>query len=173
MRKARVCPNSNLWNSPSGGWKGSPNTFPGNSGFGFDEWLTAHSMRSPLPWMKPNTDYYIAFIQAYKKQRPGFRDDLELFTINPNGTRLLVGTIKDCVRLSHSEAASLHTALVHSGAITLMQGFVNRYCPRHQPLHLMPPEEMINACFESTMINFQQPPIPTHHNHSRYSILYR
>lgn len=173
MRKARVCLNSNLWNSPSGGWKGSLNTFPGNSGFGFDEWLTAHPMRSPLPWMKPNTDYYISFIQSYKKQRPGFRDDIELFTIDPNGTRLIVGEIKDCIRLNQSETVLLHSALMLSGKIANMQAIINRYSFRHQSLHLMPPEDLINVCFESSMINFQKTPIPAHYSHSRYSILYR
>ncbi|MBY0409568.1 MAG: hypothetical protein K2Q97_05435, partial [Burkholderiaceae bacterium] len=67
--------------------------------------------------MKPNTDYSIVFIQSYKTQRPGFRDDLELFTIDPQGTRLLVGSIKDCVRLSASESAFLHAALNANGAL--------------------------------------------------------
>ena len=173
MRKARVCPNSNLWNSPSGGWKGSKNTFPGKTGFGFDEWLTAHQIQNALPWMKPNIDYSIAFIQSYKKQRPGFRDDLELFTIDPHGTRLLVGSIQDCVRLSAFEAASLRATLNANGALALMQNIVNQYYPAHQPLNFIQPEDMINACFESSMIQFHQTPNSVQHSHSRYSILYR
>lgn len=182
-RKARLCPSSNHWTSPSGGWKG-PNgtTFAALSGFGFDEWLSAtHNQVSNLfLWMPKNVVYCIAFIQAYKKKQPGFCSSLELFIIDQNRTRLVVGTLQSCRRLSPSESHTAFNLFNGNGALATMQGHITPvpapfYPPLvpHVPLVTIPdPEDIFNCCFQLTDLALLPNPVIANHNHKMYSILY-
>ena len=186
VRKARLCLNSTFWSNPSGGWKGPygrlPWTFPAGHGFGFEEWLTANSVTNLFSWMTRDTRYRIAFIQAYRNQQPNFIAPLELFIIDGNRIRRIVGTIQSCRRLSPAESAAAFNLFNGNGVLAAMQGQITPVpAPFHIPLvpHLPlagmghNPEEIFNCCFQiADLALLRQPYPPANHNFHRYTILY-
>jgi hypothetical protein len=190
-RIARLCPSTNNWTGPSGGWKGpAGTTFPAKYGFGFDEWLNANQVMNLFPeWMTENVTYCIAFIQAYKKQRPGFCAPVELFIIDQNHERLVVGTLKSCRRLSTAESDQAFNFFSKNGVLAAMQGQITPvpapYWPRlgvHPPLTSLAQhtQEMFNCCFQLSELTLlataRHPAIHNYrkyNNLKRYSSLYR
>ena len=93
----RVCWNDKGWRLPAGR-AGNDSGYAGRARFGHEEWLFNFS------WTVGGFHY--AFLQPVNKvrdRRAGESLDLLLWTIDPNGHRLQVGTITDCKILTAEE----------------------------------------------------------------------
>jgi hypothetical protein len=122
--------------------------------------------------MKQGLPYCIGFVQAFRRQKPGFITDVDLFVIDQAKNRLKVGEIKNCRRLTNNEANSLHTLFQNTGVLASMQTQLSTFAPAYPSLAAQPAEEVINVAYAKSDISFQANATPVGHTYSRYSILY-
>jgi hypothetical protein len=167
MRYARICRSTNGWTQPSGTNRGRGNAFPAVNGFGFEEWIMA------TPTMNSGSlqGLRLGFIQGYKRQKPGFIDDVTLYYMDDQGNRISAISISNCRRLSPSEATQGYTYYTASGFVTIM----------HQQLASLnlnaPPNtwglDVFNVVFNPEDATLLMPQQNCASGHTYYTHLYR
>lgn len=169
MRYARVCTNTNGWRHPSNGSKGGKNSFPGQNGFGFEEWL----LGCPIIQGNYLNGMQVGFIQAYKKQNPNFQDDITLYYLDSQLNRISAIQINQCRRLTQQESAYVvaqYSASNNGFMSTMKNQLANLNLNFPQNLQ---PLDMFNVVFNPNSAFLVSPQKLCPRGHTYYTHLYR
>jgi len=166
MRYARICPNTNNWIKPSGGYKGPPRTFPGNNSYGYEEWI----MGAPTITGGPLNGLRAGFIQGFGGRNSISPEDVTLFYMQ-NGVKFSALTISKCRKITNSEALDVYNYYVAIGFFSQMQSDLNAV-----GLAMLPFASEINifnVVFKPSDIVVCSPQTVFLNWFPRYSILYK
>jgi hypothetical protein len=146
----RVCWNDKGWRLPAGK-TGSDGGYAGRSRFGHEEWL--------LNFAWTIAGYHYAFLQPVNRVRDtkaGESVNLLLWTIDPAGNRLQVGTIDDCKILTAEERIGALLEHKKRGWFRQMQQDVQAVAGKAEELEW---DDLFNVRFRREDARVFDPPI--------------
>jgi hypothetical protein len=178
-RVTRLAYNTSGWTRPTSEARESEgsDTYNGQYGFGHEDWLFRNE------WVIDGWRY--AFIQGFNKSNrllvaAGEPVDVTLFTVRPDKTRLLVGTIQQAEALNDTQAHEAVEAFRDRGWIDLMRSEIARAGGDASALEMSKQaKHVLNVRFRIENCQLYSPPqtIPATdgiyaHGRARYSLQY-
>lgn len=143
LRFARLCWNTADWERPTASASEAPDSFFSKQGFGHEEWLMRtdwllHGYSGAEGDQRSYRYTHLTPCMPSRQAERGVHHDLLLYTLRPDGMRLLVGLVRDVLLIDHDEAAWAAVQFSAKGWLESMRRDLDDQAIRYDPATLDP-----------------------------------